>query len=183
MSESSDKDERVTSSLAEPAATSLDVPAGLRRARTLAHLLDTSLRIPGTRFRFGLDALLGLVPGLGDAVGTALAAYIVGVAIKLGAPGTTLLRMLWNIAVEAFGGSVPVVGDVFDAAWRSNVKNVRLLERHLNLPAAGERAERITVLTIGVGLLALVGLSAWVSLKVALWIVGLFSVAGVGLGG
>lgn len=145
--------------------------------------MDTSVGIPFTRFRFGVDALLGLVPGLGDAIGTAVAAYVVGVAVRLGAPKAMLLEMLWNIGVEALGGSFPVIGDLFDAAWRSNVRNVRLLERHLDLPASDGRAKRATVVGVAVGLLALAGLSAWVSLKVALWIVSIFSVAGIGTGG
>ena len=145
--------------------------------------MDTSVGIPFTRFRFGLDAVLGLVPGVGDAVGTVVAAYIVGVAIKLGASKATLVEMLWNIGVEAFGGSVPVVGDLFDAAWRSNARNVRLLERHLDLPATGGRTAPGVAVAVSVGLLAIVGLGAWVSFTVALWIAGIFSVAGPGAGG
>jgi hypothetical protein len=158
-------------------ATGEDVPAGLRRARTLAYLMDTSVGIPFTRARFGLDALLGLVPVLGDAVGAALSTYIVAVGVRARVPGATLLEMLWNIAVEALGGSVPLVGDVFDAVWKANVRNVRLLERDLDLPAGDGGAAKATIVAVGVGLLLLLVLSTWVSLKVALWILGLVSVA------
>ena len=90
-------------------------PSELQRLRALSHLLDDSLRVPGTRFRFGLDAVIGLVPGIGDVSGAALSAYVLVQAGRLGAPKATLLRMAGNVALEAIVGTVPFVGDLFDA--------------------------------------------------------------------
>ncbi|HKY02527.1 MAG TPA: DUF4112 domain-containing protein [Burkholderiales bacterium] len=108
--------------------------------RQLAWLLDSSIRIPGTRLSFGIDALIGLVPGLGDLVGTALSAYIVAGAWRAGISKTTLVHMLFNIAIESIFGAVPVLGDIFDAAWKANQRNIRLLETHAQDPRRAKRS-------------------------------------------
>jgi len=97
------------------------------RLDALATLLDTAFILPGTNVRFGLDALIGLVPGIGDAITTAISLYIVHEAHQLGAPSHVILRMLANVALDGFVGAVPVVGDAFDVMWRANRRNVRLL--------------------------------------------------------
>jgi hypothetical protein len=98
--------------------------------RRVAQLYDAGMRIPGTQFRIGLDPLIGLVPGVGDLIGAGVAIWIVAEAAHLGASGFVLLRMVLNVAIDTIGGAIPVAGDVFDALWRANLKNVRLLERH-----------------------------------------------------
>jgi len=103
----------------------------IERLDWLAMLLDTALVIPGTNVRFGLDALIGLVPGIGDAITTAVSLFIVHEAYQLGAPGHLIARMLGNVAIDGLFGSVPVVGDAFDVVWRANVRNVRLLREWL----------------------------------------------------
>jgi hypothetical protein len=108
------------------------------RIDALATLLDTALILPGTNVRFGLDALLGLVPGIGDVITTAMALYIVHEARQLGAPGHVIVRMLANVALDGIVGAVPVIGDAFDVLWRSNRRNMRLLQEWL----AGERGPR-----------------------------------------
>src|SRR6185503_9317287 len=95
----------------------------LQRVRGLAWLLDNSIPIPGTRMRIGLDAVIGLIPGLGDAAGAVLSSYILLEAGKLGAPRSTLLRMGANVLVESVVGIVPLVGDLFDAGWKANQRN------------------------------------------------------------
>jgi hypothetical protein len=122
-----------------------DAADPLARARTLARLLDTAITIPGTGIRFGADAVLGLVPGLGDVAGALLAGYLVLLAERLGAPRSVILRMLGNVALDTLGGTVPVAGDVFDVAFKSNVRNVALLERSLERPAETRRASRLLV--------------------------------------
>ena len=107
--------------------------------RRLAWLLDSSIPIPGTRFSIGIDALIGLVPGLGDLVGTVLSAYIVAGAWRAGISKTTLVHMLFNIAIESVFGSVPVLGDIFDAAWKANQRNMRLLDTHAQDPIRAKR--------------------------------------------
>jgi hypothetical protein len=125
------------------------------RYRALADLLDSAFRVPGTRWRFGLDALLGVVPVAGDLIGLAMAAYGLWVARRLGAPAAVQWRMLGNIAVDALGGAVPVAGDLFDAAFKANLRNRALLERWLAEPRGTER--RSVALLIGLPL-ALLGL-------------------------
>ena len=114
----------------------------LSRARRIARLLDSALRIPGTNIRFGLDAVVGLIPGLGDAAGAALAAYLVLLAARIGAPAAVILRMLGNVAVDAIAGAVPVLGDLFDIGWKANLRNVALLERYLDAPGEVHAASR-----------------------------------------
>jgi hypothetical protein len=101
------------------------------RLDTLATLLDTAFILPGTNVRFGFDALIGLVPGIGDAITTAISLYIVHEARQLGAPAHLILRMLANVAVDGFVGAVPLFGDAFDVLWRANRRNVRLLREWL----------------------------------------------------
>jgi hypothetical protein len=105
--------------------------ARLKRIRLLSRVLDEQFRIPGTTYRVGLDGLLGLIPGVGDAAGALLSTYILYEAIRLGAPSTVLLRMIANIGIDAVGGAVPVVGDIFDMAWKTNKKNAALLHAYL----------------------------------------------------
>lgn len=102
------------------------------RLDALARLFDTALVIPGTNIRFGLDALLGLVPAIGDMVTTLTSLYLVYEARQLGAPKYLLIRMVGNIALDGIVGSVPVVGDVFDALYRSNRRNMALLRTYLD---------------------------------------------------
>jgi Domain of unknown function (DUF4112) len=104
----------------------------LERLRQLAHLLDDRFRIPGTTYRIGLDGLIGLVPGVGDAVTTLLALYIVLEARRLGVPLTKLGRMGLNVGVDAVLGAVPLLGDLFDVAWKANRRNLALLLDHLD---------------------------------------------------
>ena len=120
----------------------------IRRARALARILDTAVGVPGTRIRIGLDAILGLVPGAGDVVAGALSGYIVLVAVRSGAPRPVIWRMLLNIGLDTLLGSVPVLGDVFDVAFKSNVMNVELLERHAAQPAAVEKRSRLLGLLV-----------------------------------
>ena len=100
----------------------------IARIDALATLLDTAFILPGINMRFGLDALIGLAPGIGDAITTAMSLYIVHEARQLGAPRHLLFRMLANVALDGIVGAVPVVGDAFDMMWRANRRNVRLLQ-------------------------------------------------------
>jgi hypothetical protein len=101
------------------------------RLDALANVLDSALVIPGTNIRFGLDAAIGLVPGVGDVITTATSLYIVHEAYQLGVPKHLIVRMLANVALDGFVGAVPLIGDVFDALWRSNRRNMALLRQHL----------------------------------------------------
>ena len=104
----------------------------LNQVRMIARMMDDSFRVPGTKIRFGLDTILGLVPGLGDVVTSAISLLIVHHAWQSGASKLTIARMLGNVAVDFLIGSVPVAGDLFDFAWKANRRNARLLEAHPN---------------------------------------------------
>jgi hypothetical protein len=104
----------------------------IARIDALATLLDTAFILPGTNVRFGLDALIGLVPGIGDVITTAMSLYIVHEARQLGAPRHVILRMVANVMVDGIVGAVPVVGDAFDVLWRANRRNMRLLQDWLD---------------------------------------------------
>ena len=112
------------------ASAPLDRVARLRRIRRLAWLIDGAFGLPGTRFRFGLNSVIGLLPVGGDAVLGALSLYIVYEAAQMGLPRAKLARMVANVVVETVGGSVPVVGDLFDMALKANLRNIAIIEEH-----------------------------------------------------
>jgi hypothetical protein len=101
-------------------------------ARFLAELLDRRFTIPGTSIRFGLDPLLGLIPGIGDALANLAGSAILVIAAQYRIPKIILLRMGLNVAFNALIGAIPIVGDVFSIWFRSNVKNAQLLERYVS---------------------------------------------------
>jgi hypothetical protein len=126
-------------------------PPEVERLRALSRLLDNAFTIPGTQVRFGLDALVGLVPGLGDAVSAVFSGYLIVQASRLGAPKSVVSRMVANVAIDTLIGWVPLLGDLFDVAWKSNVRNMSLLEDHLQHPAAAKSgSRRALVLLTGV---------------------------------
>jgi Domain of unknown function (DUF4112) len=103
----------------------------LNRLKRLSRFMDAGWGIPGTKIRFGADSVLGLVPGGGDLVGMVISLYVVVKARELGAPNHLLLRMVGNVAIDTGLGSVPVLGDIFDVLFKSNIKNVDLLHEFL----------------------------------------------------
>ncbi len=105
--------------------------AELHRIQQLADLLDSRFRIPGTRWNIGLDGLIGLIPGIGDAATGLVSLAIVAWAARLGAPKSVLLRMLANVGADVALGSVPIVGDLFDIGFKANRRNADLLLRFL----------------------------------------------------
>ncbi len=133
----------------------------LARLRKLAWLLDSSIRLPGG-FRVGLEAVIGLIPFLGDAVGVIFSAWIVIRAAGLGVPRSLLMRMVLNVAIEGIVGLIPVLGDVFDAAWKANQRNVELLERYIHQPGNVARSSRwfVGLSFLGLGILLILPLAA-----------------------
>ena len=132
--------------------------------RDLARVLDEAIRIPGTNIRIGLDALLGLLPGGGDVAGGLFSGLIILQAARSGAPTSVLGRMLGNVALDVIVGAIPILGDVFDVAWRANTRNVRLLESWRHRPASTKRASALAVGGILVALFLLIGLAVWGSI-------------------
>lgn len=127
----------------------------VERLRRLARLLDSAIEIPGTQFRFGLDPIIGLVPGIGDVIGAIFSTLIIFQAARLGASRAILIRMMTNVAVDTLVGEIPLFGDLFDFGWKSNTRNIALLEQHLDRPAATKVASRRVLLLLGFGLLLL----------------------------
>lgn len=105
----------------------------LSKLRRISRLLDNAITIPGTKISFGLDPILGLLPGGGDTLTGGIAAYIVVEAARMGVSRKVLWKMIGNILIDSFAGTIPVVGDLFDVGWKANVKNIELLEQHLDL--------------------------------------------------
>ena len=120
-----------------------EVTERVRRLRAIARLLDARFGIPGTPLSFGVDSIVGLVPGIGDSATALISLYLLVEAHRLGVRPATLLRMGWNVAVDLGLGAVPVLGDIFDLLWKSNLRNIDLLEADLARSApAGPRPER-----------------------------------------
>jgi hypothetical protein len=137
----------------------------------LAWLLDSSITVPGTRFTFGVEALLGLIPFLGDAAGVLLSSYILLEAARMGAPKALVFRMAVNVAIEGIVGAVPIAGDIFDAAWKANQRNVRLLDAHFGEPKRATVDNRRWAVIVIAGLVVLfifVGALSFLALR-ALW--------------
>jgi len=105
----------------------------LRRIQAMARVMDTAFRIPGTGISFGADSILGLVPGVGDAGGALVGLLIVNEARRLGVPNATLAKMLGNIGLDTIGGSLPLLGDLFDVYFKSNRRNLQLVLDHFEL--------------------------------------------------
>ena len=140
--------------------------------RQLAYAFDELFRIPGTRFRFGLDSIIGLVPGVGDIAVSALGGYALLLAFKLKAPVPVLTRMLMNIGIDTVFGAVPLLGDLFDATWKANTKNRHVLEDWLADPARAERRSKWAMILFGALFLILVAGSLWLAWMVVSWLIG-----------
>jgi len=165
-------DPDVRSDDADP-AVGLDpaVAADLRRLRDLSRLLDDSIRVPGTPWRVGLDPVIGLVPVVGDAVGAALAAYVLSVAVRTGVPRATLVRVAFVLWVDAVVGTVPIAGDLFDAYWKANRRTVGLLDARIADPSSAT-ADRRYLWSVGLGAVGL-GVAVLVAVAaVGWWLVG-----------
>ncbi len=103
----------------------------LARLRRLAWIMDGAFRLPGSKFRFGLNSLIGIPPVAGDALLGAISMYIVYEGYRLGVPRTDIARMVANVAVETAAGSIPIAGDLFDLAFKANLRNLAIIDRHL----------------------------------------------------
>lgn len=134
----------------------------INQLRSLSKTLDSRFKGPmGTTF--GIDGLLGLIPGIGDIITTSISIYIIAQAAALGVGATTLIRMALNVGIENLFDMVPVLGNFFDFYWKSNVKNMALLESHLAQPARETIKSRMIVALICFALLALLIASGYVS--------------------
>ena len=104
----------------------------IAKLRRMADWMDSRFKIPGTDIRFGLDSLLGLIPGVGDTVTLASTAYLLGMAKSLGVPKHAVALMIWNAFIDWFIGLIPFLGDIFDIGWKANKKNVSIILKHMD---------------------------------------------------
>jgi hypothetical protein len=143
----------------------------LEALRKVARLLDTAFPVPGTSSRFGLDPILGLIPGLGDLVSPLFTLGLILQARDIGIPGVVLLRMIANVAIDTIVGLVPLAGDLFDFAWKSNIRNLALLEQH----AYEEHPASAGDWTFVIMSIALLLIIAAVPFLVVGWLIGVLS--------
>jgi hypothetical protein len=136
--------------------------------------MDRAFRIPGSPIRVGLDALIGLLPGVGDVLGGAVSTWFLLTAARLGAPPPLLARMGLNVAIDALLGAVPLLGDLFDVGWKANVRNLALLEAHLADPHGTRRRSRWALAAIAAAVILLLGSLAaatlWVAARTLEWL-------------
>jgi hypothetical protein len=151
-----------------------DSPSESQDVEKLARWMDTVFEIPGVGFRFGLDALIGLLPGAGDVATSAVSIYILTKAQRHGVSRVTLARMGLNIMIDLVFGAVPFIGDFFDAYWKSNHRNVELLRRHIAATPAAERklqkSDRLFVVMLVGVICALTIASVVVAFFVVSWL-------------
>jgi hypothetical protein len=150
------------------------LPQDLVALRRFAFLMDQAFPIPGTNVRVGFDAVLGLIPGIGDVMGAVLSTWIIAGALRHRVPARVILRMIGNVAIDLIFGAIPVAGDVFDFLYEENMKNMRLLEKHRDRTRPPRRSSEIALI-LGVIIAFLVGLA--LTLAVALvalviWLIG-----------
>jgi hypothetical protein len=142
------------------------------RLNFLAWLLDSSIPIPGTRFTIGLDALIGLFPFIGDLVGVAASSYILAEANRMGVGKAILARMAFNVAIEGVIGIVPIFGDLFDAVWKANQKNVQLLNAWAERPHQTQRASGLFLAGLTAALIGFFAACGFLTYLFVRWLVG-----------
>ncbi|MEJ7713244.1 MAG: DUF4112 domain-containing protein [Pyrinomonadaceae bacterium] len=131
--------------VAAPAAKGRRSPVEVERSlEQISYWMDGVFRIPGTGWRIGLDALVGLIPGIGDTAGSLVSVYVLAAGVRYRVPKVTLLRMGLNLGIDYVVGAIPIVGDLFDVWWKSNQKNVELLRQRATVSAAEAHRGRIS---------------------------------------
>ena len=141
----------------------------LKKLQSLAKIMDSQFRIPGTSIRFGLDPLLGLLPGGGDFATFLISGYMVTLLAKNGASGFVLARMVLNIIIDAAVGSIPILGDLFDFAFKANQRNLKLMEQHYIEGRHRGGAWKVILPILIIVLLIIAGM-AWLSYKLFAWL-------------
>jgi Domain of unknown function (DUF4112) len=138
----------------------------MERLNRFAWLLDNSIPIPGTRYRIGLDPLIGLIPGIGDTIAALLSMIIIGEAARARLPASILARMTFNVALEVLIGAIPLIGDIFDMTWKANARNASLMERYLTSSRSTVVSSRIMLSLVAAFLFFSVVASLWVGFMI-----------------
>lgn len=118
----------------------------LNKIRKIAKILDSAIGIPGTKFRIGLDPILGLIPGGGDLIAGIISAYMIYLATRFGLEKREIFKMFKNVAIETAVGSVPIAGDIFDAYFKANMRNLEILEKHLEKSQVNTQQSKVKTL-------------------------------------
>jgi hypothetical protein len=142
----------------------------IRNLDSLAKLMDSQFQIPSTKIRFGLDALIGLVPGVGDFVGFLVSGYIILVLASNGASGFVIARISLNILIDALIGSIPFLGDIFDMAFKANERNMKLVHQHYLQGRHQGGAWKVIVPVLFLLFLLLIGI-AWIAYSIVIRII------------
>jgi len=146
-----------------------DVP-DLRWVDQLSDLMDSRFQLPGTRFRFGLDPILGLIPGIGDAVSLAVSGLLISYMYRHGASGKALVKMIGNVLLDAIIGSIPILGSIFDFAYKANERNIRIMKEHYQEGKHQGSGKGILIL-VGVFIFIFIGLIIWGTWELVEWII------------
>ena len=142
----------------------------LKHIEILARLMDSRFAIPGTNIRFGLDGLIGLIPGIGDFSGLLVSFYIVGILAQNGASGFVPAKMIFNILIDTLLGSIPVIGDLFDFAYKANRRNFKLMQQHYVEGRHKGGAWKVVVPLL-IFLFLIIAVLAWCSYKAFVWVI------------
>ncbi|WP_227816210.1 DUF4112 domain-containing protein [Nitrogeniibacter aestuarii] len=149
----------------------------LRKLDRLAWWMDAAFKVPGTKWRVGLDGLIGLIPGIGDLIAGGASAWIVAHAVRLGLPWHVVIRMAGNVALESLVGTIPVIGDLFDMGYKANQRNVAIMREAIEAGAIGTPRSFPTSARRGAAVVA-VGLLVLAAIVVGLVALGLALVIG-----
>ncbi len=136
----------------------------------LAWLMDNSIRIPGTQIRFGIDGLIGLIPGIGDILGAIISSHIISQAARIGVSKSILLKMAFNVGLDALLGTIPVVGDLSDFIWKANQKNIKLLNDYVLDPQKATAHSRFFVGILGFFIIAAILMIGIFSFLIMRWL-------------
>ena len=142
---------------------------GLKNLDALAKLMDAQFKIPGTNIKFGLDALIGIIPGVGDFAGFIISGYMMIIMANNGASGFLLARMAINVFIDSLVGSVPLLGDIFDVAFKANQRNMKLMHEHYVEGRHRGSAWKIILPLLLILLLLVAGL-VWIGYKILSWL-------------
>jgi hypothetical protein len=145
----------------------------LQHLTVLAFVLDRAFRVPGTNFRFGLDSVIGLIPGLGDIIGSMIGGYSIWIARQVGAPTSIQVRMAVNLAIDGLVGLVPFAGDLFDFAFKAHSRNHALLMQWLEQPRSTQRSSVLVLVGVVTLLLGICAAGAWLLVEAVRWVAAL----------
>ena len=155
--------------------TERDRSRSLAEVEAMAWLLDNSIPVPGTGRRFGIDAIVGLVPVVGDIVSAGMGLFVVWRASRIGLPRIVVMRMLSVSAVDFAIGSIPLIGDAFDLWFKANTRNLALLRRHIERPETSTRNDWMVVTGLLAIVVAIVAVIGWLLVSLVAAVIGLFS--------